>query len=189
MALYAIGDLHLSLSTNKPMEKFGQIWEGHIKKIEENCRAVIQPEDTLVILGDHSWGIYLKNCMQDLEFIASLPGRKILLRGNHDLFWKTSKTSMLNELFSGRLEFLQNNFYSYKEYALVGSKGCLREKEMDEEHYLKLLNREIGRLEMSFEKAIQSGYQKFIMLLHYPPTKPDESDSPFTKLAEKYHVT
>ena len=109
MGLYAIGDLHLSLSTDKPMDVFGKEWKDHVKKIEKNWKKQIHQEDTVVITGDHSWGRNLNESRADLEFIASLPGRKILLRGNHDMFWDAKKTRLLNELYKGKLSFLQNN--------------------------------------------------------------------------------
>ena len=186
MALYAMGDFHLSFSVDKPMDIFGQEWKDHEKKIEKYCRKRIRSADTLVITGDHSWGRNLEECREDLEFIENLPGRKILLRGNHDMFWDAKKTARLNELFSGRLEFLQNNFYAYGEYALVGTKGYCYEGKDTIEHFEKLRSREIERLRVSFEMAKKEGYQKFIMFLHYPPTSIGEEESPFTRMAEEY---
>jgi len=87
MSLYAIGDLHLSFTANKPMDVFGREWKDHVRKIEKNWRGRIGAEDTVVITGDHSWGRNLEEALADLDFIQSLPGRKILLRGNHDMFW------------------------------------------------------------------------------------------------------
>ena len=186
MALYAMGDFHLSFSVDKPMDIFGQEWKDHEKKIEKYCRKKIRPMDTIVITGDHSWGRNLEECREDLEFIENLPGRKILLRGNHDMFWDAKKTARLNELFSGRLEFLQNNFYAYDEYALVGTKGYCYEGKDTIEHFEKLRSREIERLRVSFEMAKKAGYQKFIMFLHYPPTSIGEEESPFTRMVEEY---
>jgi hypothetical protein len=105
------------------MEVFDPIWKNHEKKIEKYWYKKVKPSDMVVITGDHSWGRNLEECKQDLEFIENLPGRKILLRGNHDMFWDAKKTEKLNEHFKGRLEFLQNNYYSYEDYALVGTKG------------------------------------------------------------------
>ena len=92
MALFAIGDLHLSFTVHKPMDVFGQEWRNHVKKIEKYWKRKVRREDTVVLTGDHSWGRNLEECRADLEFIASLPGRKILLRGNHDMFWDAKKT-------------------------------------------------------------------------------------------------
>ena len=123
MALYALGDLHLSFQADKPMDAFGRVWKHHERKIEKYVNRTVSPRDTLVLTGDHSWGRKLPECREDLAFIEGLPGNKILLRGNHDMFWDVKKTSRLNEEFKGRLFFLQNNFAVYKDYALVGTKG------------------------------------------------------------------
>lgn len=186
MALYALGDFHLSFSVDKPMEVFGREWKNHEKKIEKNCRKLLRPEDTLVITGDHSWGRNLDECEKDLAFIEALPGRKILLRGNHDMFWDAKKTARLNEQFQGRLKFLQNNFYVYEDYALVGTKGYCYEGKDSIEHFLKIRDREVERLKVSFDAAVQAGYRKFICFLHYPPTTIGEQESPFTRMAEAY---
>ena len=124
MALFAIGDFHLSFQTpEKSMDVFGKAWQHHEEKIKRNCEALVGAHDTLVITGDHSWGRKLPECEQELAFIAALPGRKILLRGNHDMFWDAKRTASLNRRFEGKLSFLQNNFYAYEDYALVGTKG------------------------------------------------------------------
>lgn len=186
MSLWAIGDFHLDFSTDKPMEVFDPVWRNHEKKIEKYFRKLVKPTDTVVITGDHSWGRNLKECAEDLEFIEVLPGRKILLRGNHDMFWDAKKTARLNEQFSGRLEFLQNNHYNYGNYALVGTKGYCYEGKDSVEHFLKIRDRETERLRVSFESAKAEGYRKFIMSLHYPPTTIGEQESPFTRMAEEY---
>ncbi|HIS48796.1 MAG TPA: metallophosphoesterase [Candidatus Scybalocola faecigallinarum] len=202
MALYALGDLHLSFQANKPMDAFGRVWKNHERKIEKYVNKLVKPEDTLVLTGDHSWGRKLPECMEDLAFIERLPGRKILLRGNHDMFWDAKKTERLNEEFAGRLFFLQNNFAVYKDYALVGTKGYTFEGPFylnrrgqilgwDEEKEVqakKLVDREMARLRKSFCQAQAAGYKKFIMFLHYPPTNILEKNSPFTEIAREYGV-
>ena len=203
MALYALGDLHLSFQADKPMERFGRVWKNHEKKIQKYVNQTVKPQDTLVLTGDHSWGRNLAQCREDLDFIQALPGRKILLRGNHDMFWDAKKTDRLNEEYSGRLFFLQNNFASYRDYALVGTKGYTFEgpfyldrwgnltgwDEEKEEHAKKLVEREAARLRESFLRARQAGYKKFIMFLHYPPTNILEETSAFTRIAEDYGVS
>lgn len=203
MALYALGDLHLSFQVNKPMDAFGRVWKHHEKKIEKYVGQIVTSEDTLVLTGDHSWGRKLPECQEDLAFIEALPGRKILLRGNHDMFWDVNKTAKLNTLYRDRLYFLQNNFYTYRDYALVGTKGFTFEgpfyldrrgriigwDEEKEAHAKKLVQREIVRLRTSFQAAYDKGYQKFIMFLHYPPTNILEETSPFTEIAEEFGAT
>ncbi|HJA67767.1 MAG TPA: metallophosphoesterase [Candidatus Mediterraneibacter cottocaccae] len=202
MALYALGDLHLSFQVDKPMDVFGSVWKHHERKIEKYVRKTVKDEDTLVLTGDHSWGRKLPECREDLAFIENLRGRKILLRGNHDMFWDEKKTPVLNQEYEGRLFFLQNNFAVYKDYALVGTKGFTFEgpfyldrwgnitgwDEEREAHAKKLVDREMKRLRESFRKAEEAGYRKYIMFLHYPPTNILEDTSPFTEIAEEYHV-
>lgn len=203
MALYALGDLHLSFQANKPMDGFGKVWKHHERKIETYVNEMVKPEDTLVLTGDHSWGKKLSECREDLAFIQRLPGRKILLRGNHDMFWEANKTARLNQEFAGKLFFLQNNFAAYQDYALVGTKGYTFEgpfyldrrgrivgwDEAREAQAKKLVDREMARLRESFRLAKEAGYRKFIMFLHYPPTNILEHSSPFTEIAEEYGVS
>ena len=203
MALYALGDLHLSFQVQKPMDAFGRVWRHHERKIEKYVNQIVRPEDTLVLTGDHSWGRKLAECREDLQFIENLPGRKILLRGNHDMFWDAKKTNRLNEEFGEKLFFLQNNFAVYEDYALVGTKGFTFEgpfylnrrgqvvgrDEEKENHAKKLVSREMERLRESFQMAEAAGYRKYIMFLHYPPTNILEKISPFTEIAREYGVT
>lgn len=188
MSLYAIGDLHLAFSVNKPMDKFGWVWRNHEEKIEKYWNKRVKEEDTIVVTGDHSWGRNLDECEDDLLFISQLPGKKIMLRGNHDMFWDAKKTNKLNELYEGQLFFLQNNYAVYEDYALVGSKGYCYEGKDSYEHFEKIRNRELERLRISFQQAVEAGYQKFIMFLHYPPTSIGEMESPFTNMAKEYGV-
>ena len=111
MSLYAIGDLHLHFQTDlkAKAQLKDRAWKNHEQKVQKYCAEMIQPDDTLVLVGDHSWGHNLDECVQDLQFIAELPGRKILVRGNHDMFWDAKKTQMLNERYAGKLLFLQDN--------------------------------------------------------------------------------
>ncbi len=131
-------------------------------------------------------GRKLEQCSENLKFIENLPGRKILLRGNHDMFWDVKKTAKLNEMFRGKLEFLQNNFYTYEDYALVGTKGYCYEGKESEERFEQIRDRELERLIKSFEAAKNDGYSKFIMFLHYPPTSIGETESCFTRVAKEY---
>lgn len=186
MALYAIGDLHLSFGREHPMDMFGMEWKDHAKKIEKYWHRQVKPTDTVVVTGDHSWGRNMQECAPDFDFFMSLPGRKILLRGNHDMFWDAKKTEALNRQFEGKLFFLQNNFYSYGAYALVGSKGICYEGKDSVEHFLKLRRREQKRLMASLDAAVRAGFRKCILFLHYPPTSVGEEESPFTLLAEQY---
>ncbi len=202
MAIYAIGDLHLHFQTElkAKAQRKERVWKNHELKLQKHCAELIRPEDTLVLVGDHSWGRNLAECGQDLQFIAELPGEKILLRGNHDMFWEAKKTAALNAAYAGRLRFLQDNYYACGDTALVGTKGYCFEgpfylnrrgqiigwDEKNEEHAVKLVGRECERLRLSFEAAKKDGFRRFIMFLHYPPTSILEDESPFTRMAEEY---
>lgn len=190
MALWAIGDLHLSGQTNKQMDKFGELWNNHPQKIKENWERLVKPEDTIVITGDVSWGNRFADSQDDLNFIKQLPGRKIILRGNHCRYWGDVKdTKKLNEMFKGSLSFLQNNYFTYGDYALIGTKGyCVEYDDITEELAKKRFEREERRMRISYEKAKEDGYKKFIMFLHYPPTNKNEKTGVFTELAKEMQV-
>ena len=147
---------------------------------------MLTDDDTLV--GDHSWGRKLSDCEVDLKFIEDLPGKKVLIRGNHDTFWDAKRTQKLNDLYKGRLFFLQNNYYSYGDYALVGTKGYCYEGKDTIEHAEMLIEREAKRLKVAFEAARADGFEKFIVFLHYPPTSLWEKKSRFTLMAEAYEA-
>lgn len=202
MSLYAIGDLHLhfQVQVKAKGQLKGSVWKNHEEKFRKNCLRMIDDDDTLVLVGDHSWGKNLSECELDMKYIAELPGRKILTRGNHDMFWDVKKTDALNEHFGGQMTFLQNSYETYKDYAIVGTKGFTFEgpfyldgrgrmigwDEEKEEHSRELVARELERLRASFELAKADGYRKFIMFLHYPPTNILEDSSGFTDMAEEY---
>lgn len=202
MSLYAIGDLHLHFQSELKARNqlYDRVWKKHEIRFKRNCEKLIRSEDTLVLVGDHSWGRDLDECGKDLLYISDLPGRKILIRGNHDMFWDVKKTVALNEQFRPALTFLQDSFESYRDYAIVGTKGFTFEgpfyldhfgrivgwDEAKESHAKKLVEREAVRLKKSFDSAIEAGYKKFIMFLHYPPTNILEEKSVFTDIAEEY---
>ena len=201
MSLFAIGDLHLHFGCElKARGQTTGVWRGHEERFQKNCAALIGPEDTLVLAGDHSWGKNLQQAEPDLEYILQLPGRKVMLRGNHDMFWDAGKTAALNERYCGSLFFLQNNYFAYGDTALVGTKGFTFEgpfyldrrgriigwDEREAVRAEKLVDRELERLRLSFEAARRDGYRKFIVFLHYPPTNIMEEESSFTAMAEAY---
>ncbi len=202
MSLYAIGDLHLHYQSvlKSQAQLHDRVWKNHEEKFRRNCDVLLTEEDTLVLVGDHSWGKKLSECTQDLQYISDLPGRKILTRGNHDHFWEVNKTGQLNELYKPALTFLQDSYESYRDYAIVGTKGYTFEgpfyldhrgritgwDEKEEAHAKKLVERELVRLRKSFTLAQSDGYRKFIMFLHYPPTNILEERSGFTDMAEEF---
>ena len=195
MSLYAIGDLHLHFQSvlKAPGQLHGRVWKNHEQKFLKNCRRLITPEDTLVLAGDHSWGKNLAECGEDLQYIMDLPGRKILTRGNHDMFWEAKRTDALRqryeEMYGGDLEFLQGSFAVWNDYALVATKGYTYEGLDTPEHAAKLVRRELVRLKAGLDEAKAAGFDKIIVFLHYPPTNILERESGFTQMTEDYGVS
>ncbi|MBP8639509.1 MAG: metallophosphoesterase [Oscillospiraceae bacterium] len=168
MALYAIGDLHLSISTNKPMDIFGSRWENHTEKL---CSAFssLTEDDLTVICGDLSWGMDLNEAREDFLFIDRLPGRKIILKGNHDYWWSTASKakSFFGQNGITTIDILNNNCYFYGEgNAICGTRGWFYEEETGSAHDKKIMNRELLRLETSLKAAVD---RKKYVFLHYPP--------------------
>ena len=167
MALYAIGDLHLSLGSDKPMDVFGGRWSGYVDKLREGFAGLTE-EDTTVLCGDLSWGMSLAEAREDFLFIDRLPGRKIVLKGNHDYWWSTASAAYKFFAANGisTIEILNNNCLLYGETALCGTRGWFYEEERGSEHDRKIMLRELGRLEASLKAA---GEREKLAFLHYPP--------------------
>lgn len=187
MALYAIGDLHLSGSVDKPMDIFGTHWCRHAERIAENWRKTVTENDTVLLAGDISWAMTLDEALVDLEWIHALPGRKMLVRGNHDYWWKS--ITRLNQFFN-EMDFIQNNFFCYGDYAVCGSRGWLCPNDTAfSEHDRKIYQRELQRLELSLSAAEKAGYTRYIVMLHYPPTNDQGDPSGFTDIIQRYQVS
>ncbi|MDL2288680.1 metallophosphoesterase [Oscillospiraceae bacterium OttesenSCG-928-F05] len=169
MALYAIGDLHLSLDGSKPMDIFGGSWVGYVEKIKKNLSA-LGPDDTLVLCGDTSWGIKLEQSEPDFALIHGFPGRKLLLKGNHDYWWttKAKMDSFFYEHGLSSLNILHNNCYVYEDAALCGTRGWFYEED-DGKGSDKIYKRELARLELSLKEARKTGCARIFCFLHYPP--------------------
>ena len=164
MSLFAISDLHLSLGVDKPMDVF-RGWENYVARMEENWTRLVSPEDTVVLAGDLSWGLDLSETVEDFRWIDRMPGQKILLKGNHDL-WFSTKTKVerfFAENNFSTLHILFNNAYRYGDYVLCGTRGW-----MNDQTDKKVLNRECGRLRLSLEEGRKLGGEP-IVFLHYPP--------------------
>ena len=167
MALYVLGDLHLSLASDKPMDVFGSKWADHDRRLRENF-AQLTKADTTVLCGDLSWAMSLEEASEDLRFIDALPGRKIILKGNHDYWWATAAKmqALFQRLGISSIEILHNNCCLYGETALCGTRGWFFEEESGGAHDRKIMNREIMRLEASLKAA---GEREKLCFLHYPP--------------------
>ncbi|WP_322173751.1 metallophosphoesterase [Acutalibacter caecimuris] len=171
MALYVIADLHLSLGADKPMDIFPG-WKNYTSRLEENWRAQVGQEDTVVLAGDTSWAMKLDDCQKDFDFIHSLPGRKLLLKGNHDYWWST-RNKIDNFLAANgfhSIQVMHNCGYRVGERALCGTRGWLYNAETEEDK--KIVNREAGRLLASINAAKELG-GKLTAFLHYPPVYGD----------------
>ncbi len=166
--LYTIGDLHLSFQTDKPMDVFGREWEGHTEKLRENFRS-LTPDDVTVIAGDLTWGISLADCLEDFRFIHELPGKKIILKGNHDFWWSTATKAMkfFKENGLDSIEILNNNCFFYGDTAICGTRGWFCPSENPSDQDKKIMAREVLRLETSLSLA--GNAERKIVFLHYPP--------------------
>lgn len=167
MALYAIGDLHLCLGADKPMDVFGGAWVGYMDKLRAGL-SVIRPQDTTVLLGDLSWALDLAGGQADFAFINEIPGRKIILKGNHDYWWSTAAKfyRFCEEQGYSDQWILNNNCYFYGDVALCGTRGWFYEEEKHTPHDAKVFRRELMRLEASLKAA---GTRQKLCFLHYPP--------------------
>lgn len=187
MALFTIADLHLSFSVEKPMDVFAG-WENYIPLLEENWRSQISNDDTVVLPGDFSWGIDLTQTREDFAFLNALPGKKILLRGNHDYWWvSVSKNyAFLKENGFENIEFLQNNYFLYDNTALCGCRGWFFDSA--EQFSEKVAAREAIRLELSLSAAEKAGIEEKIVFLHFPPLNKYHSCDDLIELMHRYHV-
>lgn len=185
MALYVIGDLHLSFGTDKPMEVFGEHWEAHYEKIREDWLSKVSAEDAVIIPGDVSWAITFEGAKQDLSWIDSLPGEKIIFKGNHDYWW-VSKAKMDNAFPT--IQFVHNTYAVYRDTAICGTRGWISPGEGFTVEDEKIYKREVMRLEYSIKQAVAAGYEKIIGVLHFPPTNDKKEPSGFTDIFEKYGV-
>jgi len=185
MALFATADLHLSFGTDKPMDIF-RGWQDYTEKIEKNWRALISEDDTVVIAGDISWAMRLENIANDLAFLESLPGKKIIGKGNHDYWWETKKkmeTFIQNKGFNS-ISILFNNSYQYGSFAVCGSRGWSYDCPQSEQ---LVLLRECGRLSTSIESALAANLEP-IVFLHYPPVYGDYRCDEIMEVLHKYEI-
>lgn len=191
MKIFAIGDLHLSFNENidKPMSIFGAGWEDYEARLKAAWEERITDEDVVILPGDLSWALKLEDAMDDFNWIHELPGKKVLLKGNHDLWW--SKINYLNTLYPD-MTFLQNHCYYIEEHklAICGTRGwVLPTSDEFKEHDLKIFKRELGRLRFSLDEAKSMGAERIIVALHYPPADVATATSDFTRMMEEYNVT
>ncbi len=186
MDIYAIGDLHLPGGADKPMHVFGSHWEGHFDRIRRDWREKVREEDAVLLPGDLSWAMQTEDALADLRSIGELPGRKIILRGNHDYWW--CGISRLRELLPEGMYAVQNDAMRLEDTAFCGTRGwtlpgpaCAPEDE-------KIYRRELLRMEMSLDRAMKLGASRTVVLCHYPPLGEGAAETPLSSLLEKYPV-
>ncbi len=167
MALYAIADLHLSLGTDKPMDIF-KGWQDYKERLEKNWRALVNDDDTVVVAGDISWAMKLEECYEDFKFLNSLPGVKILIKGNHDYWWATKKKidEYLEQNNFNTIKILFNNSFVVDGINICGSRGWYYDA--DTQADIKVINREVGRLKLSLDSVKDKDVTP-VVFLHYPP--------------------
>ncbi len=174
MSVFTIADLHLSYSSNKPMDIFGPRWENHAERLRENWQSMVKPEDTVIIAGDISWGMRTADALADLKFIDELNGKKIIAKGNHDFWWQTMKKlyEFRDQICASSIDFLFNNAYVVEDFIVCGTRGWFPETNYgpDDE---KIVNREAERLRTSILAGLKLKEEhrdkEILVFLHYPP--------------------
>lgn len=186
MSLFVIGDLHLSFGCNKPMDVFGGRWENYTEKLIDGF-SIVKPEDTTVLCGDLTWGMNFAEAREDFLFIHRLPGRKIILKGNHDYWWTTAAQAYRFFAENGidSIEILNNNCLFYGDVALCGTRGWFPGESDTPEQDRKMLARELQRMEMSLRAA---GEREKIVFLHYPPKTLGTEWTEMVELLARYGV-
>lgn len=192
MTLFAISDLHLAISVDKPMDIFGSRWDNYMDRIRENWLQLVGEQDYVLVPGDISWAMYLEQAYEDFRYINGLPGIKVISKGNHDYWWETT-TKLKNYTEKNgfkKILFLHNNSILYKDIALCGTRGwiCPNPDEFTKQDE-KIYQRELQRLELSIQQGLCSRPKEIFVVLHYPPVnKYKDMTSGFVKILKKYGV-
>ena len=187
--LFAIADVHLSGSVDKPMNVFGEGWDNFEVRLVENWKLAVKPEDTVVLPGDISWGMTMDEAVTDLKFLDALPGRKLIGKGNHDYWW-TSVAKMkaaMKKAGITTIDFLHNCAFAVEGIAVCGTKGYMWSADDTDEQNKKLLSREKERLKLSLEAGEKLGLEKTVFL-HYPPVTVNYKNDEYINLMQEYGV-
>lgn len=198
MALFVLSDPHLSFSTNKPMDVFGARWENHAEKLDAAWREIVSENDTVIIPGDVSWAMTLDEAVEDFSFINSLPGKKIILKGNHDYWWQSmKKLGEFCELHSfSTLSFLHNTAVEAEGFIICGSRGWSNDPPLSEEDK-KIIAREACRFELSIsegEKLQKKIFERtgtcpeILVFSHYPHLSPGQDTSPICEVLVRHSI-
>ncbi|MCR4886180.1 MAG: metallophosphoesterase [Clostridiales bacterium] len=184
MNVYAIGDLHLPGGDDKPMDVFGPHWEGHFEKIRADWRAHVGEEDAVLLPGDISWAMQAPDAMEDLRAIGELPGKKVLLRGNHDYWWPG--ITRLREMLPQGMYAVQNDALRLEDTVICGTRGWTLPGDGASAEDEKIYRRELQRMEMSLQRAKVLGGKRLIVMCHYPPLGEGGAETPLSGMLEKY---
>ena len=200
MSVFVIADLHLDILTNeKSMEIFGNRWQGYIEKIQKKWKRVITDNDTVIVPGDISWALSLEDALVDLKWIDSLPGNKLIMKGNHDFWWTT--LSKMKRFFQENsiqtIDFLYNNAFEVEDYIVAGSRGWFVDKAVQpcssvNADYEKIVNREVIRLRLSLDEAKKLSAQtakEIIAFFHFPPVWSDFECKEILEVLREYNVS
>lgn len=190
MKIYSISDLHLDINNTKPMDIFGPVWHDYLDKIVIDWRERVTDEDVVILAGDYSWAMKLEDVVPDFDFLRNLPGKKIIIRGNHDYWW--SSVSRVREKLPPNTYALQNDAIKIGEYIFCGNRGwIIPEGKYDTAENRKIYARELIRLELSLQSAkkLQTADEKIVFITHYPPFNKNIEPSEYTRLIEQYGVS
>ncbi len=188
MAIYIIGDIHLSQGVDKPMDIFGGRWENYTQKLCENWRKTVSQNDTVIIAGDVSWGMSLSEALADFKLIDSLPGKKLIVKGNHDYWWDTvsKMRRFLSENEITSIDFIYNNSFEVDGISICGTRGWMLESISCSENDKKIITREAGRLMRSLESSDENTER--VVVLHYPPVYDGNCAKEFIDVMKNYGV-
>ena len=188
MSIFALADLHLSGNPPlKPMDRFSPAWENHWDKIRTAWLAAVKTDDTVLIAGDTSWAMKWQDACVDLAAISVLPGRKVLVRGNHDYWWGT--VGKMNQQMQGAFFFLHNNFFPAEGWGICGSRGWITPDDpMFRSEDIPIYRHEIARVRTSLESARKFGCTRLMLALHFPPVYQLDNSNGFTDLLEEFSV-
>jgi len=188
MAIFAIADLHLAQSRHKPMDIFGEHWINHVQRLKDNWLEVVKDRDLVIVAGDISWAMQLSEALPDLQWLAELPGTKVLIRGNHDYWW--SSIGKVRVALPDSIHALQNDHFTWEEWAICGTRGwiCPGDEGFDNDQDQKIYLREVERLRMSLNCAARANAEQIIGAVHFPPFNRSNQPSSFSELLEEYGV-
>lgn len=184
MKIFGISDLHLSFGVDKPMDIFYG-WDNHFERIKANWNRLVTDEDIVVLPGDFSWALKIEEALDDFRFLDSLPGKKLILKGNHDLWWSTAKKihAFFEQNEIKTVEIIFNNMYKAGDYAICGCRGWFGEKTDDK----VIISREAGRLKLSLDAAVNQNLTP-IVFMHFPPVYGEQTAEPILNVIKEYEI-